>query len=79
MMEVEAYPSKLFEEDFKPGATEYIIISGQSSRLSTRFKPPLVFEPSHSGYEIALYRLETTYSFRNIDERNWLIFSKPYS
>ena len=69
MMEVEKYPTKLFE-DSKPGATEYIIISGQTSRLCTRFNPPMVFEPSHSGYEIALYRLETTYSFQNIDERN---------
>ena len=70
-MEMEANSSsKLLVENFKPGNTEYIIISGQSSRLCTRFNPPLVFEPSHSGYEIALCRLETTYSFRNIDEGN---------
>ena len=39
--------------------------------LFTRFNPPIVFDPAaNSGYEIALCRLETYYTFPNIDEKN---------
>ena len=59
------------EPNSKPGDMEYITISGTSSRLFTRFNPPMVFDPSaNSGYEIALCRLETFFTFHNIDEKN---------
>ena len=46
-------------------------MSGTNSRLFTRFNPPLVFDPAATyGYEIALCRLETFYTFHNIDEKN---------
>ena len=69
-MEKETDISKLLVENIKPGDVEYIIVSGKGSRLFTRFKPPMVFEPANSGYEIALCRLETYYSFPNINKEN---------
>ena len=53
-----------------PGDQQYIIVSGSSSRLYTRYEPPMEFLPSNAGYEIALYRLETYYSFPNIVSSN---------
>ena len=70
-MEEEAKFNKLLVENIKPGDVEYITISGTSSRLFTRFNPPIVLDPAvNSGYEIALYRLETFYTFPNINEKN---------
>ena len=54
----------------KPGDVEYIVISGKGSRLLTTFNSPMAFEPTNFGYEIALCRLETYYSFPNIDKGN---------
>ena len=45
-------------------------MSGSDSRLYTRYNPPLEFLSSNTGYELALYRLETYYSFPNIDSSN---------
>ena len=69
-METETNLSKVLVENTKPGDVEYVIISGKGTRLFTRFNPPMVFEPGNSGYEIALCRLETFYSFPNIDKGN---------
>ena len=70
-MEEETKFNKLLVENIKPGDAEYITISGTSSRLFTRFNPPIVLDPAvNSGYEIALYRLETFYTFPNINEKN---------
>ena len=71
MMEEGTKFTQLLAENTEPGDVEYITISGTSSRLFTRFNPPIVFDPTaNSGYEIALCRLETYYTFPNIDEKN---------
>ena len=49
-----------------------IIISGKTSRLETTFNPPLMF-PKSCTYEMALCRLETYYSFSNIDATNNIV------
>ena len=70
-METEPNFSQLLVDNSKPGDVEYITISGTNSRLFTRFNPPMELDPSaNSGYEIALCRLETFYTFHNIDEKN---------
>ena len=70
-MEEETKFTQLLVDSTKPGDVEYITISGTSSRLFTRFTPPIVLDPTaNSGYEIALCRLETFYTFHNIDEKN---------
>ena len=51
----------------KPG--QLVIISGKNSRLETIFNPSLMFSKSCS-YEMALCRLETYYSFPNVDDTN---------
>ena len=54
-----------------PGDEQTIVISGSSSRLYTRYEPPMEFLASNNiGYEMALYRLETYFSFPNIDYSN---------
>ena len=53
-----------------PGDEQSIVISGSSSRLYTRYEPPMKFLSSNTGYEMALYRLETYFSFPNIDSTN---------
>ena len=70
-MEEETKFTQLLVDSTKPGDVEYITISGTSSRLFTRFTPPIVLDPTaNSGYEIALCRLETFYTFPNINEKN---------
>ena len=70
-METELNFAQQLVNNSKPGDVEYITVSGTNSRLFTRFNPPLVFDPAaNSGYEIALCRLETYYSFPNIDSSN---------
>ena len=70
-MDAETKFTQLLVENTKPGDVEYITISGTSSRLFTRFNPPIVFAPAaNSEYEIALCPLETFYTFHNIDEKN---------
>ena len=70
-MEEETKFTQLLIENIKPGDAEYITISGTSSRLFTRFNPPIVLDPAaYSGYELALCRLETFYTFPNINEKN---------
>ena len=53
-----------------PGEEYYLIVSGSGSRLHTKYNPPLEFEPSNAGYEISLHRLETYFSFPNLDDSN---------
>ena len=53
-----------------PGEEHYLIVSGSGSRLRTNYNPPMVFESSGAGYEISLLRLETYFSFPNIDSSN---------
>ena len=57
-------------EYVKPGDGKYLIASGKGSRLWTNYNPPLEFESSSAGYEIALLRAETYFSFPNIDRSN---------
>ena len=56
-------------EHAEPKPSQLVIISGKNSRLETTFNPPLVF-PKSCPYEMALCRLETYYSFPNIDDTN---------
>ena len=70
-METEVNFAQQLVDNSKPGDVEYITVSGTNSRLFTRFNPPMVFDSAaNSGYEIALCRLETFYTFHNIDEKN---------
>ena len=69
-MEVDGGLTKLLLKNSNPGNDEYVVMSGPSSRLYTRFNPPMEFTPTNEDYEIALCRLETCYSFPNIDETN---------
>ena len=70
-METELNFTQLLVDSSKPGDVEYITVSGTNSRLFTRFNPPMVLDSAaNSGYEIALCRLETFYTFHNIDEKN---------
>ena len=54
-----------------PGEQHYLVITGKGSSVHTRYNPPLEFdEKNHASYEISLLRLETYYSFPNIDASN---------
>ncbi len=53
-----------------PGDEYYLIMSGSGSRLYTRYNPPMEFDSSNAGYEMSLHRLETYFSFPNIDFSN---------
>ena len=67
---MEEHLQKLVEHA-RPKPTFNIIVTGKSSRLHTRFNPPLVFPDVPSCYyEMALFKLETYYSFPNIDASN---------
>ena len=67
---MEEHLQKLVEHA-KPKPTFSIIVSGKSSRVQTHFNPPLVFPDVPSCYyEMALFKLETYYSFPNIDATN---------
>ena len=66
---MENHLSKLVEYTI-PGEEQYLIVSGSGSRLRTSYNPPLVFDSSDAGYEISLLRLETYFSFPNIDSSN---------
>ena len=70
---MEDHLSKLVEYA-TPGEEQYLIVSGSGSRLRTSYNPPLVFESSKTNggdnYEISLLRLETYFSFPNIDSGN---------
>ena len=58
---------KLFDHS-SPGEEHYLIVSGTGSRLRTRYNPPLEFDTKeNAGYEIGLLRLESYFSFPNID------------
>ena len=54
----------------RPGDEKYLIVTGRGSKLRTNFNPPMEFESTSSGYEIALLRIETYFSFPNIDNSN---------
>ncbi len=54
-----------------PGDEQRLIVSGSDSRLYTSYNPPMEFLSSNGvGYEMALYRLETYFSFPNIISNN---------
>ena len=46
------------------------IMIDSSKPGDTDFNPPMVFEPANFGYEIALSRLETFFTFPNIEKGN---------
>ena len=51
-----------------PKPQSLIVVSGRGSRLQTTFNPPLEFPTTQTlDYEMSLLRLETYYSFPNID------------
>ena len=60
---------KKLVEHAEPKPSQLIVVSGKQSRLKTTFNPPLMF-PRSCLYEMALCRLETYYSFPNIDATN---------
>lgn len=66
---MENHLSKLVEYS-TPGEEQYLIVTGSGSRLRTNYNPPMVFDSSGGGYEISLLRLETYFSFPNIDSSN---------
>ena len=54
----------------EPGPQNLIVMTGKGSRLRTFFNPPLEYNMSKVGYELALIRLETYFSFPNIGDSN---------
>ena len=54
----------------RPGDGKYLIVTGRGSKLRTNFNPPMEFESTSTGYEIALLRIEKYFSFPNIDSSN---------
>ncbi len=67
---MEATLSKLVENTI-PGDEQRLIISGNNSRLYSRYNPPMEFlSPSNAGYEMALHRLEMFHSYPNINTNN---------
>ena len=55
-------------EYIEPKQKSLILVSGQGSRIQTTFNPSLQIPSSQSlDYEMSLLRLETYYSFPNID------------
>ena len=54
----------------EPGPQNLIVMTGKGSRLRTFFNPPLEYNMSKVGYELALIRLETYFSFPNIGVSN---------
>ena len=57
-------------EHAQPKPSYNIIVMGGTSRLRTVFNPPLVFADGSCHYEMALMKLETYYSFPNINAKN---------
>ena len=57
-------------EYVEPAPQNLIVISGRDSKLHTKFIPPLEYNHSNVGYELCLIRLETYFSFPNIDSSN---------
>ena len=53
-----------------PGSQNLIVMSGRGSKLHTTFNPPLEWASTSVGYEMSLLRLETYFSFPNIDSTN---------
>ena len=53
-----------------PGDGQCIVVSDSKSRMYTRYDPPMEFLASNAGFEMALLRLETFFSFPNIDSSN---------
>jgi hypothetical protein len=53
----------------EPKESYNLIVTGRSSRIETRFDPPIYLRKDRS-YEIALTNCETYYSFPNIDKEN---------
>ena len=66
---MEEHLQKLVEHA-EPKPRYNIIVTGSTSKLQTVFSPPLVFAGGSCHYEMALMRLETYYSFPNINGRN---------
>ena len=61
--------SKLIEYN-SPDDEQCIVISDSKTRLHTRYNPPMEFTPSKTGYEMALYRFESYFSWPNINLSN---------
>ena len=53
----------------EPKRSFQVIVSGNTTRIKTKFNPPIQLDKSKS-YEMALVNLETYYSFPNIDSTN---------
>ena len=53
-----------------PGDEQCFVISDSKSRMYTRYDPPMEFLASDAGFEMALTRLETFFSFPNINSSN---------
>ena len=53
----------------KPKSSFYILLSGKSSRIITKFGPVIELN-KNKKYEMALVNLETFYSYPNIDVSN---------
>ena len=56
-------------DNTQPKKSMSILVSGNETKLSTRFNPPLQLDPKKK-YEIALINLETYHSIPNVDATN---------
>ena len=57
-------------EHAEPKRSYQFIVSARTARIGTDFTPALVFQSKICQYEIALIKLETYYSFANINHSN---------
>ena len=57
-------------EYVRPVEEKYLIVTGQGLRSRTNFNLPMEFEPTSTGYEIALLCVETYFRFANINAGN---------
>ena len=76
MEEVEGGKGIIMEESLnklvnyvEPGVQNLIVMSGRGSRVQTSFNPPLEYDSKNVGYEMCLIRLETYFSFPNINKK----------
>ena len=61
---------KILLQHAEPKRSHQFIVSGCSARITTNFMPPLTFSLQKCQYEMALTKLETYYSFANINPKN---------
>ena len=61
---------KMLVAHAEPKRSHQVIVSDSKAKLITNFMPPMVLSAHACKYEMALTKLETYYSFANINETN---------